>query len=170
MSALILPLKKHTAWWSPAYTSISNGWQFIVNITDVHASPHPFPPSSKLDLTTWRQFRLIATASSSVGSDCQSLPFECAVARATGVKSMLLCCHTHLHLRELCQHLSSHSWDGFNAFLPRSSLSLLPVRGLQQPAFGKQLLLLCRSTPAREWQMAAAKLGMIKHRGCCYTL
>lgn len=63
MPALILPLKKHTVWWSPAYIRISNGWQFIVNITNVHL--HPFPPSSKLNLTTWRQFDLIATASSS---------------------------------------------------------------------------------------------------------
>lgn len=83
MPALILPLKKHTAWWIPAHTRTSNAWQFIVSITNVHPSPHPFSPSLKLNLTTWRQFSLIATAPSSAGSACQSLPFQCAVARAT---------------------------------------------------------------------------------------
>lgn len=125
MPALILPLKKHTAV-LPKPGFQTGGSSLLTSLTFTH-HPTPSPPSSKLNLTTWRQFHLIATASSSARSDCQSLPFECAVARATGVKSMLLCCH--MHLWELCQHPSSHSWDGFNAFLPRSTLSLLPARG-----------------------------------------
>lgn len=75
--------------------------------------------------------------------------FECAVARATGAKRMLLCCH--LHPREPCQ--------------PRScpaGMGLTP----SSPALGTQLLPLCTSPPAPQGQMAAAQPRSSEHPGC----
>lgn len=118
---------------------------------NAHPSPLAFPPSSTLIPTTWRQFDLIAAASSPAGSRCHSCRLNVQLP-GQRVRGGCFCAATRI--------LGSRA----NLGAPAAGLGLTPS---SPGALGKQLLLLCRSAPARQGQMAAAQLGSTEHPGCC---